>query len=330
MKLYARKVLIQEYSRDLLPEYLRFMQGVVDSEDIPLNVSRETVQASRIIPQLKKIITNKAFELLNDLSAKDTDGYAKFWEVYHRYLKEAAATDKESLDRIAPLLRFRTLNAQDELLSLDQYIEKMSPDQTRIFYLLGDDPRALTYSPHLELFRKQGIDVLLLPDPVDPFVMLSLTEYKDKKFANATTEKQEAQSDAADSGKGEILPDSELQALLERITAHLGEKVKSVRPTDRLYDSPVRLVDDEGSLQQEVQKVYRLLNKEYEIPQKILELNPTHDLIKKLTFLESGDPRFALAVDQLYENALLLEGLHPDPTSMVSRIQKLIEMAMKN
>lgn len=330
LKLYARKVLIQEYCRDLLPDYLRFFQGVVDSEDIPLNVSRETVQASRIIPQLRKIVTNKAFDLLQDLNTKAIDDYAKFWKEYHRYLKEGIATDKDSLDQIAPLLRFSSLNHSDSLIGLDQYLEEMKPEQAKIFYLLGDDPRALLYSPHLELYRKQNIDVLLLSDPIDPFVLLALTEYKEKNFANATTEKPDGPTSDEKETQTDTLPQTDLQSLMNRIKNHLGEKVESVRATDRLYDSPIRLVDVDGAIQQEVQKVYRLLNKEYDIPQKILEVNPSHEIIKQLNHLPEGDSRFTMVVDQMYENALLIEGLHPDPTSMVSRIQKLLTIAIKN
>lgn len=325
LKLYARKVLIQEYSRDLLPEYFRFVQGVVDSEDIPLNVSRETVQASRVMPQLRRIITNKVVDLLKDLAAKQPEDYAKFWKEFGRYIKEGVATDRDNLTMLSPLLHFNTLKSPDALVSLDAYLEGIPSTQTKIYYILGDDPRAVTRSPHLDLYRKQGVDVLLLTDPMDSFVLLSLTEYKDHKFANAAAETPEGvQPEEAGAEAPEALQSELADSLIARFKEVLGDKVTDVRSTDRLTDSPARLVDKEGSIQQEVQRVYRLLRQDFKVPEQILEVNLSHDLIKKLAALTPDDPRSSLIINQTYENALLIEGMHPDPAGMIERIQQIM------
>lgn len=331
LKLYARKVLIQEYTRDLLPEYYRFVQGVVDSEDIPLNVSREMVQSTRLMAQLRRLVTNKVTDLLKDLAANKPDVYAKFWKAFGRFIKEGVATDRDSLETLSPLLRFPTLQSPDTLASLDDYLANLKPEQKKIYYILGDDVRSAARSPHLDLYRHQGLNVLLLVDPLDAFVILALTKYKDYELANAAAEKIDAPSTdpSTPESQEESLNDDDLNALLERIRTQLGDKVGGVRTTDRLLDSPARLTDPEGALNQEVQRVYKILRQEYEVPQKILEINPGHPLVRRLAHLPDGDERAALTIDQLYENALLIEGLHPDPAGMIDRIQRLMSAALE-
>jgi molecular chaperone HtpG len=331
LKLYARKVLIQEYARDLLPEYFRFIQGVVDSEDIPLNVSREMVQSSRIMTQLRRLITNKVLDLLKDMAENKPDDYAKLWKSFGRFIKEGVATDREAAEQLSPLLRFATLKSPNELISLDQYINQARAAQQKIYYILGDDERSAARSPHLDLFRHQGVDVLLLADPLDSFVLLSLTKYKDHELVNAAHEKPDGLGDEPkpDEHTPEPISGATLDELLERIRLQLGEKVTAVRTTDRLLDSPARLVDEEGAPNQEIQRVYRMLKQDFKVPNKVLEINASHPLVTRLSVLASDDPRSALVIDQLYENALLVEGLHPDPAGMVARIQELMQAALK-
>lgn len=334
LKLYARKVLIQEYSRDLLPDYYRFVQGVVDSEDLQLNVSRESIQSSRIISQLKRVLTSKVTDMLKKLAAEKPDdaeqGYAKFWSSFGRYLKEGIATDRDSTETVAPLLRYHTLNQTSQLVSLDEYIGNIKPDQKKIYYILGDDDRSVVHSPHLDVFRHSGVDVLLMTDPLDSFVLMSLTTYKDYDLANASVEKPDfAPEEQPDQEtRAEILPEEAQKSLIERFKSVLGERVTDVRTTDRLIDSPARLIDKEGSMNQEAQRVYRLLQRDYEVPQKILEINPRHALLKQLTE-QPEDELESLIIEQIYEDALLIEGLHPDPAGMIERIQKLMKAALK-
>jgi molecular chaperone HtpG len=330
LKLYARKVLIREYSRDLLPEYFRFVQGVVDSEDIPLNVSREMVQSSRLMGQLKRVITNKVIDLLKDMAANIPDDYAKFWKGFGRFIKEGVATDREAVDQLSPLLRFPTLNKPEGLGSLDEYIAALPDSQKKIYYLLGEDARSAARSPHLDLFRHNGVDVLLMVDPLDSFVLLSLNKYKEFGLVNAAQEKPDLPADEKPAGEtsAETLSGDSLEHLLGRIRASLGEKISDVRTTDRLLDSPARLVDIEGAPNEEVQRVYRMLKQEFETPKKVLEINPSHPLVIRLSALAEDDPRSGMVIEQLYENALLVEGLHPDPAGMVARIQELMRAAL--
>lgn len=335
LKLYARKVLIQEYSRDLLPEYYRFIQGVVDSEDIQLNVSRESIQSSRVMAQIKRALTGKVTDMLKKLAADKPEdeekGYPKFWKNFSRFIKEGIATDRESMETLAPLLRYHTLNHPDHWVSLDDYILNLKPDQKKIYYILGDDDRSVIHSPHLDVFRHSGVDVLLMTDPLDSFTLMSLTQYKDLTLVNAAAEKPEVPADEkpADENQEEKLPEEALTNLVQRFKDTLGERISDVRTTDRLIDSPARLVDKEGSMNQEVQRVYRMLHQDFEVPQKVLEINPQHPILRKLNEQPVDGPLNNLIIEQIYEDALLIEGLHPDPAGMIGRIQELMKAVLK-
>jgi molecular chaperone HtpG len=331
LKLYARKVLIQEYHRELLPEYLAFIQGVVDSEDIPLNVSRESVQATRVMAHLKKLVTSKALDMLKKLAEEDAEKYNRFWEAYSRYIKQGVAIEQSEPEQLYTLLRFHTTDQPERWSSLDEYVESMKPDQKHIYYLLGDDDRSALHSPHLDIVRHYGYPVLLLTDPVDAFLLVRLTQYKDFPLSNVATAELALPASAQGSdGKDQpTLDEQSVGTLIARFKAQLGERVTDVRMTERLSDSPARLVDPEGAPNQEMQRVYRLLNREFEPPKKVLELNPRHPILVRLGSLPEEDGRSALVIEQLYEDALLIEGLHPDPASMILRIQKLMESALE-
>jgi HSP90 family molecular chaperone len=327
LKLYARKVLIQEYNKDLLPEYLGFVEGVVDSEDLPLNVSRETVQSNRIMAQLKKLVTSKVIDTLKKLADEDETRYNQLWEAYARFIKQGVAIEQVEPEALHPLLRFHTTKFPDQWQSLEAYVERMQPGQDQIYYIIGDDEHSILYSPHLEVVKRFEYEVLLLADPVDAFLLMGLNKYKDHTLANVATSDlklPEGDEKPAD----QALPESEYSGLVERFKAQLGERVTDVRMTERLSDSPARLVDPEGVLNQEMQRVYRLLNREFEVPKKVLEINPHHPIMVRLNTLAADSPLNALITEQVYEDALLIEGLHPDPASMIARIQKLMEAAL--
>jgi HSP90 family molecular chaperone len=329
LKLYARKVLIQEYNKDLLPEYFAFVQGVVDSEDLPLNVSRESIQSNRVMAQLKKLVTSKVIDMLKKLAKDDSETYVKFWQGYDRFIKQGVAVEQIEPEALYPLLRFRTTTQPEQWSSLDDYVERMKEGQEKIYYILGDDERSVIHSPHLDIVRRREYETLMLTDPMDAFMLVRLKEYEGHPLENVASadlrlpeggqEKEEAQ---------EAVPEGESAALVERFKEQLGERVTDVRMTDRLSDSPARLVDPEGSLNQEMQRVYRLLNREYEVPKKVLELNPSHPIMVRLNQLAADDGRNAMIIEQIYEDALLIEGLHPDPASMIERIQELMEKAL--
>lgn len=327
LKLYARKVLIQEYNRDLLPEYLWFVQGVVDSEDIPLNVSRESIQSNRLMSQLKKLVTSKVIDTLKKLGDEQPEKYNLFWEQFSRYLKQGVAIEQNEPEMLYPLLRFHTTSETAKWLSLDEYIEAMPPDQQHLYYILGDDERSVLHSPHLDPVRKRGYPVLLMTDPLDAFMLTRLKEYQNRTFVNIASADLQPLEEETDS-QNPPLEEAETAAIIDRFKTQLGERVSDVRMSNRLSDSPARLVDPEGAPQQEIQRVYRFLNREIDVPKKVLELNPRHPILLGLSALKNDDPRVPLVVEQVFEDALLIEGLHPDPASMIERIQKLMETAL--
>ena len=331
VKLYSCNVLIQEYCRDVLPEYYRFIQGVVDTEDLPLNVSRETIQANRIMVNLKKLITSKVTASLEKLAKDEPDNYSKFWEEYGHYIKEGVAVEQTELEILYPLLRYHTTNFLDQWSSLDDYLGRMKPEQDNIYYILGDDERSVVYSPHLDIIRKYGFEVLLLTEPIDPFMVVRLAKYKDHSLLNVSSPALKLPS--IEMGpEGETIPTlgpEDWISLIQRFKSQLGEKVTDVRMTDRLYGSPARLVDPEGAPNQEMQRMYRLLQEDFKTPTKVLELNPQHPIIMQLSTLPSEAELSQMIIDQIYEDALLIEGLHPDPAGMIERIQKIIAAAIK-
>lgn len=331
LKLYSRKILIQDFCKDLLPDYFEFIQGVVDSEDLPLNVSRESVQSNRIMSQLKKLVTAKVVDTLKALAKDSPEKYAHFWENFSRAIKQGVSTEQVDAESLYPLLRFHTTSTSDAWSSLDDIVSRMKPGQDKLYYILGDDERSIAYSPHLDAFRKQGIEVIVLTDPIDSFMLLRLNTYQEKELVNvaaANTELPKVETPAAEEPAADTLTDQDLVKVVEYFKNVLGEKVTGVRATDRLSDSPARLVDPDGSPDQSLQRVYRLLNKEFKVPKKVLEINPHHPILFKLGTLPEDDPRLAPVIEQVYEDALLIEGLHPDPAAMIGRIQKLIESAL--
>ncbi len=327
LKLYSRNILIDEYNKDLLPEYLRFMQGVVDSEDLPLNVSRETIQSTTgLMARLKKVLTNQVIKDLEALAGKEPEKYREFWQEFGGYLKQGVAMAPAEADPLYPLLRFKTSLQPETWNSLEEYAGRMKPDQKDIYYIVGEDPRSVLRSPHLDSFQAQGMEVLLLTEPMDSFMLMGLHKYKDFEMKNV------AQSDLpekpAEQKKAENIPDEDFKTLLDRFKQVLGERVADVRASNRLSQSVARLVDPQGAPDPEMQRVYKYLGKEVEIPKKILELNPAHPILKNL-LKDKVDPVLQnLVIEQIFDSALLVEGLHPDPSSMVERVQQIIQAAL--
>jgi molecular chaperone HtpG len=326
LKLYSRNILIDEYNQDLLPEYLRFVQGVVDSEDLPLNVSRETIQSTGLMGRLKKVLTNQVIKDLEALAGKEPEKYQEFWKEFGGYLKQGVAMAPAEADPLYPLLRFKTSLQPEAWSSLQDYAGRMKPDQKEIFYIVGEDAKSLLRSPHLDYFQSQGTEVLLLTEPMDSFMLMGLHKYKDFELKNA------AQSDLpgkpAEDKKAENIPGDDFNGLLERFKQVLGERVVDVRASDRLSQSVARLVDPQGAPDPEMQRVYKYLGKQVELPKKILELNPAHPILKNLLKEYVDSALQNLVIEQIFDSALLVEGLHPDPSSMVARVQQIIEAAL--
>lgn len=332
LKLYTRKVLIQEYARDLLPEYLRFVQGVVDSEDLPLNVARESIQSSAVMARLKKVLLGKVVSSLKEMALKETELYQKFWAEFGPFIKEGVATSKEQSEREAlyPLLRFRTNKFQDQWNSLGEYVGRMKADQKSIYFILGDDPRSVAHSPHLDYFQSHGYEVITLTEAIDSFMLLGLTSFEGFNLQNVAAADLDLPEVEAETLKDDEAAQhkTDMTGLIERFKSALGDRVTDVRTTTRLSESVARLVDPEGSLNQEMQRVYRLVGRDYEVPKKVLELNPNHSILARLAALPGDSPLSEAIIEQIYESALLVEGLHPDPASMIGRIQQLMEAAL--
>ena len=328
LKLYSRNILIDEYNKDLLPEYLRFVQGVVDSEDLPLNVSRETVQSSGLMPKLKKVLTNQVIRDLENLAKNDTEKYQTFWKEFGAYLKQGVAAEPAETENIHPLLRFKTNLNPETWSALDDYVSRMKDGQKEIFYIVGEDPKSVLRSPHLDYFHSQGMEVLLLTEPMDSFMLMGLHKYKDFDLKNVAQAEVDTTKRSKKQPEAEKIADADFNSLVERFKKVLGEKVTDVRASQRLYESVARLADADSNTNPELQRVYKYLGKEYEIPKKVLELNPSHPILKKLLNLEPGSDLQNAIIEQIYDSALLVEGLHPDPSSIASRVQQIIEAAL--
>ena len=332
LKLYSRKILIQDYAKDLLPNYLRFVQGVVESEDLPLNISRETVQANKVMERIKNALTHKVIDTLKDLAAGDAEKYQTFWHEFSPFIKEGLATDFGARDKLTPLLRFYSSRSETEQISLATYAGRMKPEQRTIYYILGESVKSAAHSPHLDYFRKEALEVLYLVDPLDSFMLTTLQTYEGFPLKNVDDPTLDLPKSPEKEAEAPPIAPAEFDALVARCKAQLGDKVTDVRATDRLVDHPARLVAPDGARDHEMDRVRRMLDKDFTIPKRVLELNRSHPLIQNLSRLVSHPEAEAVVNDcivQLYESGLLLEGLHPNPADMVGRIQSLMEAATR-
>jgi molecular chaperone HtpG len=330
IKLYSRLVLIQEEAKELLPAHFRFVEGVVDSEDVPLNVSREAVQSSPVLQRIKKTLTGRLIRSLTELAESDAEQYAAFWAEFGVFLKEGVAMDYEARSELLPLLRFHSTKADDGLVSLADYKGRLIEGQTEIYYVLAPDLATARRSPHLEAPLERGLEVLLLADVVDSFMLSGLREYEDLKLRNIDDPDLQLPGAAPEEPAG--LSEAAFARLAERTRAVLGDRVTDVRASTMLRASPVRLVSPDDAPGREMERVRRLLEHDVSVPKRLLEINRAHPLITGLAErIERApdDPLVAPLIEQLYESALLLEGLHPNPAAMVGRLQLLMEAAAR-
>ncbi len=338
LKLYARKVLIKENFKELLPNYLRFIEGVVDSEDIPLNVSRELVQATPLMEKIKSTLVRRIAGQLGNLADDEPEKYKTFWQEFGGFIKEGLASDPDAKSRFTDLLRFPSSQSEaaDDLISLSQYASRMKPDQTEIYYIIGDDYGVISRSPHLEYFKKHDIEVLYLADPLDSFMLIGLTEYSGKPLKNvddASLDLPDAETDNKEEDKAaEKISGDDLESLITRFKETLGERIEDVQESKILTDSPCRLVNPPDAMNVNMQRVQRLLGKDYEIPKKILEINKGNELIQGLSarlVTNVDDALINVLIEQLFANELVSEGLHPNPADMVPRVYELMEAAAR-
>jgi molecular chaperone HtpG len=335
LKLYVHNILIQEYNKDLLPDYLRFVEGVVESEDLPLNISREVVQSSPAARRIQKALVRKLLKELEALSESDPEAYASFWGEFGPFLKEGMAAlpsaDPAAKDDLLPLLRFHSSRSGSDLIPLAEYVKRMDEEQSAIYYVLGDNLESVARSPHLDYFKARDIEVFYLVDPIDTFLAMALPEYEGKPFKNVDSAGLDLpQEEDAEEESVEALAEPDFNRLVGRFVKVLGDRVVEVRESKVLRDSPCRLVSPENAPEREMSRVYRMLGREFEMPKQILEINRKHPIIANLARLVSETPEADLidtSIEQLFDNMLLVEGLHPDPTAMIPRIQQLIEAA---
>ncbi|MCL2122635.1 MAG: molecular chaperone HtpG [Desulfovibrionaceae bacterium] len=338
LDLYVKRVLIQRENKELLPEYLGFVKGVVDTEDAPLNISRETLQENALVRKIQQTVAKQTLTHLERLAADKPEDYAKFWKLHGKIFK-LGYHDYVNRDRVAALMRFNSSihDTGEELCSLDDYIGRAKEGQKDIWYLAAPGREAAKLNPHGELFRKKGMELIYLYEPIDEFVAEGLGKYKDFTFRSAENAKEDALDafdDATDAAgpKTRELSEEELpafDALIAGMQEILGDRVKDVRVSHRLADSPACLVSPDG-MSSSMEKLLRVMQKDETIPQKILEINRDHPLARALLRIHKAnaqDPLLADMVQALFDNCLLMDGYLKDPHALVARSNSLLERA---
>ncbi len=325
LKLYVRRVFIMDDAEQLLPAYLRFVRGVVDSADLPLNVSREILQESRDVETIRKGCVNKVLGLLEDLASSDKEKYARFWGEFGKVMKEGVGEDFANRDKVGKLLRFASTHSDTETqeVSLDEYVQRMKEGQEAIYYVTADSFPAAKHSPHLEVFRKKGIEVLLLSDRVDEWVVSSLTEFGGKPIKSVAKGALDlGKLDDEEEKKRQSAEADEYKELVEKVQKSLGERVKEVRVTHRLTESPACLVTGEHELSGNLERLLKAAGQKASGVKPTLEINPQHPIVRQLKYeIERFDDWAAILFDQ----ALLAEGGQlEDPAGFVHRLNGVI------
>lgn len=329
VNLYCKKILIQEQAKGILPEWLRFVRGVVDSEELPLNISRETIQDNALISKLNRVVTSRFLKFLGDQAANEPEKYREFWEKYNQFLKEGAANDFTHRKELLNLLRFESSAASaGELVSLDAYVERMKEGQTEIYYVNGPSRDGIESGPYLEIFRKQGLEVIYTYEAIDDYIFGTIGEFNGKKLVSADQADLDLKSDAQDERSEEALPEEDVHALTAWLKEILGSKVTEVRESKRLTESPALVLSPYGS--NSMQRVMQLMNKDLSnLAPSVLEINVSHQMIKRLdTARKNGDAFAEVAAQQLFENAQIAAGLIVDPRAMVNRLNDILERAL--
>ncbi|MBA3660431.1 MAG: molecular chaperone HtpG [Gammaproteobacteria bacterium] len=327
LKLYVQRVFILDHVEQFLPHYLRFMRGIIDTNALPLNISREILQDHPTLNKLKGAITRHSLDMLEKLATAEPEKYQQFWQAFGNVLKEGPAEDHSNLAKIAKLLRFTTTrNSASQTVSLTEYLKNMPETQTKIYYVTAENIPAALGSPHLEIFKKNNIEVLLLTDRIDEWLMSHLNEFEGKSFQSvakgdlALNEFPEADPDKQEKTEED---ETALNALIQKMKTTLGDKVKEVRLSHRLTESPVCLVRDHDALGPQMERMLKAAGQPIGEAKPIFELNPAHQIIKKLQ-VENNNQLFQEWVTILFEQALLSEGSHlQDPAAFVKRLNKL-------
>jgi len=327
VKLYVKRVFIMEATEDLMPRYLRFVRGVMDSSDLPLNVSREILQHSPAMTAMKKGATKRVLSWLKDLASKEEDTYAEFYKEFGNCLKEGVIEDEKNKETIAALLRFSSTESDAQTVTLAQYIERMKEGQDTVYYITADNLASAKNSPHLEIFRKKGIEVLLLADRIDEWLVGHLDKFDGKELksiAKGELDLSDIGENAEEDKKEHEEAVKSAEPAVKKLKEALGDKVKDVRTTDRLTASPACLVADDLDISGNMERILKQAGQDVPDAKPILEINPEHDLVKRLAKMRSKD-KIADFSDILFDQAVLAEGALPeDPAGFVRKINALL------
>jgi len=331
VSLYCKRVLIEQHSKSILPEWLRFLRGVIDSEDLPLNISRQALQDNMLVAKINKVVTRKFLKFLEDLSAREPETYKTIWSTFGAFLKEGVITDFTHREELAKLLRFESSALEPGVhTSLAQYVERMREGQKEIYYINGPSREAIENGPYVEAFRSRSLEVLYTLDPIDDFALNHLGEFEGKKLVSADrgdldlsgvdkTAPEEDKESAA-------LSEEDGKALARWMQEVLGERVKEVRLSKRLAQSPAMVVQADGFVTSSMERVMRASGQGLPpFGSKVLEINPSHPLIKSLRELKEKDEPFArTVVEQVLDNAMVQAGLLVEPRTMVERVYRIL------
>lgn len=339
VNLFVKRILIQTDNKDLMPQYLRFVKGVVDTEDLPLNISRETLQENMTIVKIRNLLVKRILSHLADMATDEVDKYKEFWNQFGRIVKEGYM-DFANREKIAELFRYNSSAFPDEttLCSLDDYISRMKDGQKEIYYVSGANREAVERDPHLEIFKRKGVEVVYSYDPIDEFVFSGIAEFKQKKLVSAdqadlkVLQEIKSEDEEKDKAKNEIKKKDrrELEKLCTRIKNILGDRVEEVRLSDRLIDSPAVLISKETGMSAQMQKILQVINKETPSVKKSMEINGAHELILNMFLIfknEPTDPYLSKAVEELYHSIQLQDGFVLDPHKLVAGMQSLLQDA---
>tara|TARA_R100000027_G_scaffold66532_1_gene62668 strand:- start:5301 stop:7157 length:1857 start_codon:yes stop_codon:yes gene_type:complete len=327
VSLYCRKVLIDRHPEGLLPEWMRFARGVVDSADLPLNISRESMQDSSIIRKLSKVLTRRFLKMLAEKEKKDPDTFKDFYKNFSQFLKEGVVSDASNREQIAKLLRYESTHTESGTpTSITDYITRMGSDQKDIFYLFGSSRQSIESGPYLEAFQSRGLEVLFVTDPIDEFVMSHLGEFDGKKLVSADRQDVEL-PDADESGEDALSPE-ESESLTNWMKEKLGERVSDVVVSKRLTDSPAVVLNTDASMTPQMRRMMKAMNQEGanmpDMPVRF-ELNPKHSLIKSIAALQNTDEELASAVsEQVFAGARLSAGLEDDNSKVVKGMNEVL------
>ncbi|WP_206099445.1 molecular chaperone HtpG [Pantoea dispersa] len=326
LKLYVQRVFIMDDAEQFMPNYLRFVRGLIDSSDLPLNVSREILQDSRVTQSLRAALTKRSLQMLEKLAKDDAEKYQQFWKEFGLVLKEGPAEDHANQEAIAKLLRFATTQSEGaaQTVSLEDYVSRMVEGQEKIYYITADSYAAAKSSPHLELFRKKGIEVLLLSDRIDEWMMSYLTEFDGKAFQSVSKADESLSKLADEETEAQKEAEKALEPFVDRVKTLLGERVKEVRLTHRLTDTPAIVTTDANEMTTQMAKLFAAAGQDVPEVKYIFEINPEHTLVKRVADTQD-EARFAEWVELLLDQALLAErGTLDDPNQFIRRMNQLL------